>query len=84
VSASLLIKENRAHQICTQKRETQKRRETRSRSRALKEQKAFISVLRFFPRHQKEKERSSQRGTKKKKREISREKKPKGGKELAL
>jgi len=45
----------------------------------LKEQKAFISVLRVFPRRQKEKERGRVRSKKKKKNEKSRGKRNQKG-----
>ena len=62
---------------------SEKKRNSRLLESALKERKAFISVLRFFPRHQR-KERGVESEAKKK-REISRKKKkPKGGKELAF
>ena len=73
VSASLLIKENRTHQICIQKRALQKR-ETRVLERVENKKLSFLSFSSFLVIG--EKERSSQR---KKKTKISRENK--GGKE---
>lgn len=75
-------RESRASDLRSKKRNSEKKRNSRLLESALKERKAFISVLRFFPRHQRKK-RSSQK-QKKKKREISREKTPKGGKALAF
>ena len=59
-------RESRASDLRSKKRNSEKKRNSRLLESALKERKAFISVLRFFPRHRRKK-RSSQRNKKKKK-----------------
>jgi hypothetical protein len=63
-------RESRASDLRSKKRNSEKKRNSRLLESALKERKAFISVLRFFPRHQRKK-RSSQKQKKKKTRNLA-------------